>query len=149
VRGVTSTGGYGVSGETAGSSGAGVYGINHTDTGIGVFGVSRGTGVSGNGNNGPGLFGYSAYGPSVAGQSRFGFAGDFIGTLRVTDSLSKGGGSFKIDHPLDPANKCLSHSFVESPDMLNIYNGNITTDEKGEATITLPEWFEALNEARR
>jgi hypothetical protein len=30
--------------------------------------------------------------------------------------LTKGGGPFKIDHPLDPANKTLSHSYVESPD---------------------------------
>jgi len=29
---------------------------------------------------------------------------------------------FKVDHPLDPENKYLSHSFVESPDMMNIYN---------------------------
>ncbi len=63
----------------------------------------------------------------------------------VVGTLSKGGGSFKIDHPLDPANKYLYHSFVESPDMKNIYDGNITTDDAGLATVTLPEWFEALN----
>ncbi|MGQ9644521.1 MAG: hypothetical protein ACUVT3_11745, partial [Ignavibacterium sp.] len=54
-------------------------------------------------------------------------------------------GSFKIDHPLDPQNKYLYHSFVESPDMMNIYNGNVVTDASGYATVTLPEWFEALN----
>ena len=48
------------------------------------------------------------------------------GNLHVGGTLSKGGGSFKIDHPLDPENKYLSHSFVESPDMMNVYNGNIT-----------------------
>ncbi|MBX9737627.1 MAG: hypothetical protein K2X32_11950 [Phycisphaerales bacterium] len=67
------------------------------------------------------------------------------GNLSVTGSLSKGGGSFKIDHPLDPENKYLYHSFVESPDMMNIYNGNVTTDGQGYATITLPDYFEALN----
>ncbi|RMF83273.1 MAG: hypothetical protein D6744_04945, partial [Planctomycetota bacterium] len=67
------------------------------------------------------------------------------GDMEVTGSLSKGGGSFKIDHPLDPANKYLYHSFVESPDMLNIYNGNVFTDERGYAVIELPAWFEALN----
>src|SRR5713101_1668968 len=36
-----------------------------------------------------------------------------VGNLSVTGSVSKGSGSFKIDHPLDPANKYLSHSFVE------------------------------------
>ena len=69
----------------------------------------------------------------------------FYGDVQVTGNLSKSGGSFKIDHPLDPANKYLYHSFVESPDMMNISNGNVTTDELGIATVTLPDWFESLN----
>jgi hypothetical protein len=67
------------------------------------------------------------------------------GALKVVGSLSKGGGSFEIDHPLDPANKYLRHSFVESPDMMNVYNGNITTDRHGLAVVTLPSYFDALN----
>ena len=67
------------------------------------------------------------------------------GNLVVTGSIAKGSGSFKIDHPLDPANKYLYHSFVESPDMMNVYNGNVTTDANGNATVTLPAYFEALN----
>lgn len=63
----------------------------------------------------------------------------------VPGILTKGGGAFKIDHPLDPANKTLSHSFVESPDMMNIYNGNLTTDEHGAGVVTMPAYFEALN----
>jgi hypothetical protein len=67
------------------------------------------------------------------------------GAVTVPGMLSKGGGTFKIDHPLDPENKYLYHSFVESPDMMNIYNGNITTDTAGEAIVELPAYFEALN----
>lgn len=67
------------------------------------------------------------------------------GGAAVQGNLSKGGGSFKIDHPLDPLNKYLYHSFVESPEMMNIYNGNITTDKNGEATVMMPNYFEALN----
>jgi len=67
------------------------------------------------------------------------------GNLTVGGTLFKSGGSFTIDYPLDPANKTLSHSFVESPDMMNVYNGNISTDAKGEAMVELPEYFEALN----
>lgn len=63
----------------------------------------------------------------------------------IPGSLSKGSGSFKIDHPLDPTGKYLYHSFVESPDMINIYNGVTVTDARGYATIELPDWFEALN----
>ncbi len=65
--------------------------------------------------------------------------------VAVVGTLSKGGGSFMIDHPLDPANKYLYHSFVESPDMMNIYNGNVTTDGDGLATVSLPDWFSSLN----
>lgn len=74
-----------------------------------------------------------------------GTAGFFSGNVTVTGFLLKQGGGFQIDHPLDPANKYLNHSFVESPDMMNIYNGNITLDANGEATVELPEWFDALN----
>ncbi len=67
------------------------------------------------------------------------------GNLSVTGNVSKAGGTFKIDHPLDPANKYLYHSFVESPDMMNIYNGVVTTDVEGYAVVTMPDYFEALN----
>ncbi|ABF40336.1 hypothetical protein Acid345_1334 [Candidatus Koribacter versatilis Ellin345] len=81
----------------------------------------------------------------VEGYSDTGYAGYFNGNVYVSGSVSKSGGSFKIDHPLDPANKYLSHSFVESPDMMNIYNGIAVLDARGEAVVTMPEWFEALN----
>ncbi len=69
----------------------------------------------------------------------------FTGNVTITGNLSKGSGSFKIDHPLDPANKYLYHSFVESPDMMDIYNGNVVTDKRGFSTVELPDWFEELN----
>jgi hypothetical protein len=65
--------------------------------------------------------------------------------LFVNGTLSKAAGTFRIDHPQDPENKYLVHSFVESPDMMNVYNGNITTDKDGFATVTLPSYFESLN----
>ena len=67
------------------------------------------------------------------------------GNAAFLGNISKAGGSFKIDHPLDPENKYLYHSFVESPDMMNVYNGNVMLDNSGEATVTLPDYFEALN----
>ncbi|MFA5928855.1 MAG: hypothetical protein WC838_06130 [Candidatus Margulisiibacteriota bacterium] len=71
------------------------------------------------------------------------------GNLTITGLMSKAGGTFKIDHPLDPKNKYLYHSFVESPDMLNIYNGIAVLDAKGEAVVKLPDWFDALNKEFR
>ena len=66
-----------------------------------------------------------------------------------TGRVSKAGGSFRIDHPLSPATRYLQHSFVESPDMKNIYDGVIRTNGRGYATVRLPRWFQALNERFR
>jgi hypothetical protein len=71
--------------------------------------------------------------------------GFYAGNLTVNGTVSKGGGSFRIDDPIDPENKTLSHSFVESPDMMNIYNGSVVTDRHGRASIELPAYFDALN----
>lgn len=70
---------------------------------------------------------------------------DTGGDFDINGTLSKSAGTFKIDHPLDPFNKYLYHSFVESPDMMNIYNGNTVTDEHGYSEVTLPDYFNALN----
>jgi trimeric autotransporter adhesin len=71
---------------------------------------------------------------------------DNAGNVVIPGSLSvQGTKNFKIDHPLDPANKYLVHASVESSEMMNIYTGNLTTDAQGEATVQLPDWFEALN----
>src|SRR5262249_4874094 len=53
--------------------------------------------------------------PAFAGVRGIGvsggaYAGRFIGDVSVSGTLSKAGGSFKIDHPLDPENKYLYHS---------------------------------------
>lgn len=99
-------------------------------------------------SNGCGLVAYhggSGFGVYATAAEVSGWAGVFEGRVDVSGTLSKGGGSFKIDHPLDPENKYLYHSFVESPDMMNIYNGLVTTDHEGYATITMPEWFDTLN----
>ncbi len=91
--------------------------------------------------------GGSAYccGNGIEAYTGSDLAGYFRGNVYVDGSIAKLSGSFKIDHPLDPANKYLYHSFVESPDMMNIYNGNVVTDANGDAVVPLPEWFETLN----
>jgi hypothetical protein len=148
-----SSGGIGVTGNS--TNGIGVYGTAGTSSGVGTYGTVAGTNALGvygtsSGSNGIGVRGdasstnggYGIYGYSLSSS---GYAGYFSGKVSVTGTLSKGAGSFKIDDPIDPENKYLYHSFVESPDMMNIYNGNVVTDGKGFATITLPPYFEALN----
>ncbi len=99
-----------------------------------------------------GLYGYAYYASGTSygiyascGTSNANYGAYFYGNLHATGSNTKGAGGFTIDDPLDPEHKYLSHSDVESPDMMNIYNGNITTDGSGEATVELPVYFGALN----
>ena len=164
-----STGGNGVYAFT--TSGNAVYATASSDTGIGItvstsgassWGIksittgSTSVGVMGQSNQDSGGFGVTAYvgktTPSgctavyaaVLGSGGTGnAAGDFVG------AVSKSSGSFKIDHPLDPANRWLYHSFVESPDMMNVYNGIAVTDANGEVTVQMPAYFDALNKDLR
>jgi hypothetical protein len=130
-----SVGGIGVVGYNKNASFAATTGIGNT---YGVYGNSQTVG----GATVPSVR-YGVYG--FASGATTNYAGYFSGNVQITGSIAKGSGTFKIDHPLDPENKYLYHSFVESPDMMNIYNGNITTDANGYATVTMPDYFNALN----
>jgi hypothetical protein len=118
---------------------AGVRGFNGSASccGMGVAGFHAGQGI--------GVYGESPNGFAVSGFSPNNWSGFFQGSVNVVGTLFKSSGAFRIDHPLDPAHKYLQHSFVESPEMKNVYDGNVTTDSKGFATVTLPAWFQALN----
>lgn len=140
--GVGSTFGSWVKGERVSysSTSNNVYGVYGYGTSIGDYGNA--VGVSGYGSGGYQAIG--VYG-TASGGDWISFAGLFDGKVDVNGILSKNSGSFKIDHPLDPTNKYLQHSFVESPDMMNVYNGNVVLDADGAATVQMPDWFEALN----
>lgn len=149
VEGI-STNSTGVQGSSSSGSGVGVEGISTNY--LGVYGNSTSNiGVEGYSRESYGVEGTSYNGTAIHGTTINGTAGAFdgdvkvTGNLSVTGTLSKGAGSFKIDHPLHPATQYLSHSFVESPDMMNVYNGNTKTNGKGEVWVQLPTYFSALN----
>jgi len=161
------SGSSGLNGYEGAKTGGPVYGVSgyaESTGGIGVFGSAQATsgftvGVEGATSSPGGTAGQfvnlSGSGLVLVGQSGSKFntvfsldasgKGSFAGNLNVTGKLTKGSGSFKIDDPLDPAHKYLSHSFVESPDMMDVYNGVIVLDVHGSAWVTLPDYFEALN----
>jgi trimeric autotransporter adhesin len=114
-----STSNYGVYGHTLSTGVGGVIGVTANNATWGMLGVNNQ---------------YSLYGN---------------GDIFITGNLAKASGTFKIDHPQDPANKYLIHSFVESPDMMNVYNGSIVTDADGNATVQLPDYFLSLNKEFR
>jgi len=165
VYGASNNGsGYGVEGTNSAGNGTGVFGYGAVGgyflglplnqvTGPGALLAQGATNTDYYGEAGAAFYGGAGSGGFAGGDGLYAYAGNpgpsyagvFFGDVSITGTLSKGGGSFKIDHPLDPANKYLSHSFVESPDMMNVYNGNVVLDEHGTATIQLPDWFETLN----
>ena len=65
--------------------------------------------------------------------------------MQVDGTLTAGSKNFRIDHPLDPSNKYLNHSSIESSEMVNIYSGNVRLDANGRAVVELPEWFQSAN----
>lgn len=102
---------------------AGIYSqANGLGVGIGVFGFGGDVGVLGYSSGGSG---FAVYGYGNTGAA--------------------GAKSFHIDHPLDPENKTLSHYSIESNEVLNMYRGTIQLDGNGQATIDLPDYFDAVN----
>jgi hypothetical protein len=154
---VSATGGFSDS-SLAGAGVVATGGKSNSGQGGGGVGGFGGSSLSGNGGVGMGAVGGDGTGAGRSGGTGItarggsgvdgavnGLAGRFEGDVDVNGNLSKAGGSFKIDHPLDPENKYLYHSFVESPDMKNIYDGVIRLDGNGEAIVAMPEWFSTLN----
>ncbi len=141
---VANTGGIGVVGSSPTGGGVAGFTVGVTNHNHGVEGLQG----SANGE-GAGVFGHtdSARAVGVQGENTAvnGLAGRFVGNVAIFGTVGASGKQFRIDHPLDPANKYLSHSSIEGPDMMNVYNGNITTDINGSAVVVLPDYFEALN----
>ncbi len=128
---------FGANGNSGVSALAGFSTSSFGNTG----GFFEGGEVSGSGTGGDAVVAL----PGASSTGPAGYAGFFEGDVQVDGTLTAGSKDFKIDHPLDPANKYLYHASVESSEMMNIYTGNITTDELGLATVKLPDWFEAEN----
>jgi len=155
VTGRSSELGTGVRGEATGEGTIGVDGYSDGGYGMRAFSVS-GVGIL--------AMAYPGVGLAVEGGAVFSF-GDidihqgnlwldydlrvsgpsYIDNHLYVQSLFASTKNFKVDHPQDPAHKYLYHASVESDDYKNIYDGITILDGNGEAIVSLPEWFEALN----
>jgi hypothetical protein len=155
--------GYGVFARANSDTGTtrGVYGDSYSATGYGVDGYNPyNIGVRGLTSTGSaGVLGQNvSSGDGVQGIAANGWAGYFGGDTRAEGVFQVGGDcaiggsfsvsgtkSFKIDHPVNPAEQYLLHYCTESSEVLNLYSGTATLDEHGSATVELPAWFEGLN----
>ena len=134
----TSTSGTAIYGASASSSNYGVYATN-TGGGTAIGAIIPATlGSFAVYATNPGNVAISTPDQLAAGSAR--------SLARYSGSLSSGmPKSFLIDHPLDPANRYLAHACLESPEVKNIYDGEVVADDSGEAVVRLPSYFEALN----
>ena len=133
---------YGSSGDPTSGSSFGGTGV----VGYGGGGGNGGTGAIFQGGDGTiGGFGVVGISGNTTGGGFDQEAGYFIGNVAATGEIDSGDSVAKMDHPLDPASKYLSHSAVVSSDMKTMYDGTVTTDASGQAVVELPDWFEALN----
>ncbi len=157
--GMTVRGGQdGIDVRTSNGGRSAVYAINESD-GAGITVRSSGTGldVQGNGDgiigvaNGDGangIVGVAKNGDqpyAIWGQGDGKWAGYFSGDVRVTGDLDNSLAAVKMDHPLAPTERYLNQAAVVGGDMLTLYNGNVTTDAKGEAVVKMPAYVEALS----
>ena len=144
-------------------SGSLSVGTSSPDPRARLYAVTGGSGeyaLKGDAPNGSGVYGTSnSSSGSDAGVVGIGrrdtgaWGGLFIGGVSLEGGLYVIGGIHEykgrivstIDHPLDPVNKYLSHTSVESSELKNFYDGTVVTDASGFAVISLPDWFEALN----
>ena len=111
----------------------GVRGETESSTGVGGI-ATTGNGIGGGSDGASGVFGLGKR------------AGVFAGNVLVNGDIAVTGFKFfRIDHPFDPTNQYLSHAAVESPDALNLYSGNVTTNSSGDATVELPSYFSSIN----
>jgi hypothetical protein len=130
---------------------AGIFANNYGLFATSASSVGFGDNFGVYGEAGLGFFNnYGVYGFNPTTGTGTDFAGYFNGDAYVSNQLdcftsTAAVKAFRIDDPRDPENKFLMHSSVESNDMMNIYNGNITTDASGVATVSLPDYFESLN----
>jgi len=130
---INGSGNVGVSGsgDDAGVYGSGYYGVEGVGGTVGVYGHS-------NANYTYGVYGECDWpdGYGVYSEGHCTVGGNFY---------ASGSKSFKIDHPLDPANRYLCHYSLESPEVLNVYRGRIVLDARGEAWADLPRYFGSIN----
>ncbi|MGX4735533.1 hypothetical protein [Kitasatospora griseola] len=164
----TSTSGFGL--DATSESFIAVEAFSHNGVGVSASCGHPEPGNGGSGsspdppNRGPAVRGHSWFGAGVEGLSEYdagvhargstgltasgsALGADVTNGLRVNGVIvSAGSARFVIDHPLDPTENTLTHAFVASPEQKNVYDGVVTLDDTGAATVTLPDWFDALNQ---
>ena len=91
----------------------------------------------------------AVYGLALSHAGGTVWGGYFDGWTKVVGNFYASAKFFKIDDPVDPANRTLQHACVESNEFKDVYDGDVTLDQGGEAVVTMPTWFGALNNTFR
>jgi hypothetical protein len=120
-----------------------VYGAAWAQSGMttGVWGLTASSSEGAAGVYGAALASSgTTFGVFGASESPSGY-----GVYCLGDFAASGTKQFRIDHPLDPANKYLHHYAAEGPKPLNMYSGKVYLDEVGMGWVDLPDYFTSIN----
>lgn len=143
----TSTSGYGVEGNSTSTHGIIGFSTN-AEAVVGRTFATNKSSVHGYtdvaGSHGGFFMSAAASGSGVGVIGQTGSAAGY-GVQAFGRFMASGTKSFRIDHPLDPENKYLSHFCAEGPEPLNIYSGEIKTGANGYAIVELPDYFAEIN----
>ncbi len=102
-------------------------------------------------DNSAGSAGWQLGSNSTTGSENSTITGSVVGSTSSqvftadTHTFSGTKSGFHIDHPLHPLTMTLSHTPVDGDQMYTFYAGEVTLDNTGAATVTMPDWFTALN----
>lgn len=94
------------------------------------------------------VLGYAGGGNTGTRYALYGYTESASGDYAVYADGNSGAFGFKkfhIDHPEDPANQYLDHYSAEGPEPYLMYRGNVMLDADGQAWVSLPDYFEAVN----
>ncbi len=124
--------------------------VNQSGSGLGIFcDASSGTGnaleVDGNSTSTALTVFHAGSANAISAFGNVSFFNDLSVSGTISAFILVGTFKFfKIDHPLD-SSKDLYHAAVESSELKTFYDGVVTLDSNGEATVQLPAWLDAVN----
>ena len=162
TQGVFASGTYGVRavGTDIGVRGAGPIGLQAIGQGDDSSGLeAEGDQYGAYGSGFYGVYGSGELGTYGSGQQYGAYAlsgdtgifadgnpaGYFDGDIIVTGNVERVAATSRIDHPLDPERRWLTHASVESPDRKSVYDGTVVLGDDGGATVELPAYVAPLN----
>jgi hypothetical protein len=138
----TTSGSAALSGESV--NGTGVRGFSTNGVGVDAASTTS-TGLTAYSSCCPAINGWSADDVGVRGatSNANSWAGYFVGRVHATGGVTAPTLAAQIDDPRDPAHQYWTEAALQTDDLKSVYDGTVTTDATGRATVQLPAYVQA------